>query len=389
MLFSRLDGGVPMYALIDGRIFTGEKVVYNRVVIIEDKKVKEVILSDELEEKYPEIEKKSINGNLVAPAYIDLQLNGCGGVLLNDDVSKKTLSIMNETNIKYGCTLFTPTLITCPDEKLLNALEKINEIDNLEELGVLGLHIEGPYIAKEKKGTHREDYIRVLSDEVIERIAKSKTAIVTLAPEEAKGEHIKLLSDNGVHVALGHTNATYEEVRKKEEYGVTLATHLYNGMSLFTHREPGAVGAVLNSKTLRAGIIADGFHCHYASIEIAHKLLGERLFLVTDAASPAGTDIKEFMFEGKRCFHKDGQLRNEEGNLAGSVLTMDQGVRNLVEHVGLPLEEALRMASLYPAKAVGIQDKYGMIKDGYFADLVVLDEKLELQEVIVKGEKRR
>ena len=265
----------------------------------------------------------------------------------------------------------------------------MDEIEDLEELGVLGLHIEGPYISEAKKGTHREDYIRVMSDEIIGKIAKSKTTILTLAPENAKPEHIKTLVEGGVRVALGHTNATYEEVQEKKPYGISMVTHLYNGMSLFTHREPGVVGAVLDSKDLYAGIIVDGFHCHYASIKIAKEALGERLYLVTDAASPAGTDMPEFMFEGKRCTHKDGQLRNEEGALAGSVLTMDQGVRNLVEHVGVSLEEALKMASLYPAKSVNIDDSYGRIRAGHFADLVILDEKIELVDVIVKGVSRR
>lgn len=378
-----------MYALVNGRIFTGEKTIFNRVIIIDGKKIKEIIKLEDLDVLYPNIEKKDINGNLIAPAFIDLQLNGCGGVLVNDNLSVETFKIMNETNIKYGCTLYTPTLITCEDKKIERALQVMEEIEDLENLGVLGLHIEGPYISKNKKGTHREDLIRVLSDEMIDKISKSKTAIFTLAPENAKPEHIKTLVDRGINVALGHTNATYEMVMKKKPYGITLATHLYNAMSSFTHREPGVIGAVLNSEDIRAGIIVDGFHCHYASVRIAKKMLGERLYLVTDAASPAGTDMTEFMFEGKRCFHKDGQLRNEEGSLAGSVLTMDQGVRNLVEHVGISLEEALRMASLYPAKAVNIDDRYGRIASGYTADLVILDEKIKLTDVIVKGKSRR
>ncbi|WP_028855254.1 N-acetylglucosamine-6-phosphate deacetylase [Psychrilyobacter atlanticus] len=378
-----------MYALVGGRVFTGEKTVFNRAIIIDEKKIKEIVKTEDLDTLYPNIEKKDIGGNLIAPAFIDLQLNGCGGVLVNDNLSAETFKIMNETNIKYGCTLYTPTLITCEDEKIESALQVMEDIEDIESLGVLGLHIEGPYISADKKGTHREDLIRVLSDKIIKKISKSKTTILTLAPENAKAEHIKTLVNGGINVALGHTNGTYEEVIEKKPYGITLATHLYNAMSSFTHREPGAIGAVLDSEDIRTGIIVDGFHCHYASIRIAKKLLGERLYLVTDAASPAGTDMPEFMFEGKRCFHKDGQLRNEEGNLAGSVLTMDQGVRNLVEHVGVSLEEALRMASLYPAKAVKIDDRYGRIAEGYTADLVILDEKLELTDVIVKGKSRR
>jgi len=378
-----------MYALINGRIFTGEKTIFNSAVVIDGKEIKEIVRLKDLENLYPNIEKKDVMGNLIAPAFIDLQLNGCGGVLLNEDVSINTFKVMNETNIRYGCTLYTPTLITCEDEKIERALQLMEEIEDLESLGVLGLHIEGPYISKEKKGTHREDLIRVLSDEIIEKISKSKTTIFTLAPENAKPEHIKMLKDGGINISLGHTNATYEEVMEKKKYGITLATHLYNGMSSFNHREPGVVGAIFDSKDIKAGIIVDGFHCHYASVKIAKELMKERLYLVTDAASPAGTDMTEFMFEGKRCFHRDGQLRNEEGSLAGSVLTMDCGVRNLVEHVGVSLEEALRMASLYPAKAVNIDDRYGRIASGYTADLVILDEKIELVDVIVKGISKR
>ncbi len=377
-----------MYALINGRIFDGEKLLYNSAIVIEGSKIKEVVKIEKLDVLYPEIEKLNVEGNLVAPGFIDLQLNGCGGVLLNEEVSKKTLEIMNETNLKYGCTSFTPTLITCSDEKIEKAIKIMDEIEDLDSIGVLGLHIEGPYISIEKKGTHREDLIRILSNEIVEKISNSKTCILTLAPENAKKSHIKLLKEKGINVALGHTNATYEEVMDKKQYGITLGTHLYNGMSSFSHREPGVVGAIFDSEDIRSGIIVDGFHCHYASVKIAHQIMGERLYLVTDAASPAGTSMTEFIFEGKKCFHKDGQLRNEEGNLAGSVLTMDQGVRNLIEHVGLSLEEALKMASLYPAKAINIHDRYGKIGENYFADLVILDEKLQVKNVVVKGDSK-
>lgn len=377
-----------MYALTNGRIFTGEKTFFNRSLIIEGQKIKEIIHKTDLKILYPNIEIKDVKGKLIAPAFIDLQLNGCGGVLVNNDISEKTFKIMNETNLKYGCTMYTPTLITCEDEKIERALKVMDEIEDLEDLGIIGLHIEGPYISKDKKGTHREDYIRTLSNEIIKKISNSKTTILTLAPENAKPEHIKTLVDGGVRVSMGHTNGTYEEISTKIPYGITMVTHLYNGMSSYNHRDPGAVGAVLNSKNLKAGIIVDGLHCHYESVKIAKKLLGERLFLVTDAAAPAGTDMKEFLFEGKRCFHNHGELRNEEGSLAGSVLTMIKGVQNLVEYVGESLEESLRMASLYPAKAIGIDNRYGRIKEGYMADLVILDEKIQLKGVIVKGQLR-
>jgi len=373
------------YALVNGRIFTGEKSIFGRAIVIEDKAIKEILKLEELDTKYPNIEKIDVKGNLISSGFIDLQLNGCGGVLVNDALNRDTLQKMHETNLKYGCTMYAPTLITCSDEKILNSLNYMEKLEGLEDLGVIGLHIEGPYIAKEKRGTHQEKHIRVLSDEIIDKISKSKTTIVTLAPENARVEHIEKLSKAGIKVSIGHTNATYNEVVEKIPHGISMATHLYNAMSSFTHREPGAVGAVLDSSNLTAGIIADGLHVHYSAIRVAHRALGERLFLVTDAASPAGTDIPEFYFEGKKVTHKNGELRNEEGALAGSVLTMIDGVKNLVEHVGLDVQEALKMASIYPAKAVNIDDRYGLVKEGYFADLVILDDKLDLVKTISKG----
>ncbi|MGL5662266.1 MAG: N-acetylglucosamine-6-phosphate deacetylase, partial [Cetobacterium sp.] len=188
-----------------------------------------------------------------------------------------------------------------------------------------------------------------------------------------------------IHVAVGHSNASYEQVKEKEGFGITLATHLYNGMSSFNHREPGVVGAVFDSD-IKAGVIADGFHCHYSAIKSAIKIMGERLYLVTDAVAPVGTDMEYFYFEGNKVFYKDGKCFGEDGTLGGSALTMDAGVRNLVKYCDITLEEAVRMATLYPAKAVNIDNEYGKLQPGCFADIVFLDKHLRLKKVIAKGE---
>ena len=372
-----------MYALINGEIYTGEGIVKNKAIIIDGNRVEALV--DEIPK---DIKVIDLQGKIVAPAFIDLQLNGCGGVLFNDEISLDTLRVMNETNIKTGTTSYLPTLITTTDENIEKALKLVEENENLEDMGVLGLHIEGPYISIPKKGIHNPDYIRVMSDEIIHKIAKfgSKvTKIMTIAPENAKVEHLKELKDSGINLSIGHTNATYEEALEKVEY-FKMATHLFNAMSSFTSREPGVIGAIFENKSLYTGIIVDGVHSHYGSVKIAKDILKEKLFLVTDAVAPVGTNMESFMFEGNKVLYKDGKCISPDGTLGGSALTMIEGVQNLVKHVRVSLEEALLMASTYPAKAIRVDDKYGYIKEGYIADLVVLDKELNISNMIVKGE---
>ena len=294
---------------------------------------------------------------------------------------------MNETNIKFGCTSFLPTLITSTDENIRKSLELIGGIEDPEKIGVLGLHLEGPNISVEKRGVHREDLVRVLDDSLVSDIARygeEITKIITIAPENARPEHIRKLADSGINVALGHTNATYEQVMEKKKYGIKLATHLYNAMSPLSHRNPGVVGAVLN-EDIMAGIIVDGLHVDYHAVQIAKKIMGERLFLVTDAVAPAGTSMESFMFEGKKVFHENGKCIDENGTLGGAALTMIDGVKNLVNHVELSLEEAVKMATLYPARAINVDDRYGLIKKGYIADLAIIDTNLNISKMVVKG----
>ena len=373
----------------NAKIFDGEKFTDKDAVVIEDKKIKKVANTSELsEEELTNHEVVDINGMILSPGFLDLQINGCGGVLFNDDISRKALEIMNETNKRFGCTSFLPTLITSPDEKIEKALDLIKEMQDKEEIGVLGLHIEGPYISVEKKGIHRPEYIRILSDEMIQKIADAGpevTKIITIAPEKAKVEHLKTLKNAGLNIAVGHTNATYEECMEKKEY-FNCATHLYNAMSPLESRNPGVIGFLFNNDTTNCGIIIDGFHMEYPSAEIAKKILKERLYLVTDAVSPAGTDnMTEFMFEGNRVLYENGRCYSPLGTLGGSALVMIDGVKNLVQHVHVSQEEALRMATSYPAKAISVNDRYGYIKEGYIADLTYFDDNYKVKGTVAKG----
>lgn len=377
-----------MKAIVNGELFIGNKFYTGKVLIIDGERIVDIIPQEELTTTYGNIETIDAENAYVTPGFIDLQLNGCGGVLFNDDISLETLDTMHKTNLKYGCTSFTPTLITTGDENIEKAIELVKGIENKGKYGVVGLHIEGPYISLQKKGIHNPKFIRKADEAMIDKMVeagKENVRIVTLAPENTDKKIISKLNAAGIHVAVGHSNATYEQVKEKEGFGITLATHLYNGMSSFNHREPGVVGAVFDSD-IKAGVIADGFHCHYSAIKSAIKVMGERLYLVTDAVSPVGTDMEYFYFEGNKVFYKDGKCFGEDGTLGGSALTMDAGVRNLVKYCDITLEEAVRMATLYPAKAVNIDNEYGKLQPGCFADIVFLDKHLRLKKVIAKGE---
>ena len=327
----------------NAKIFDGEKFIGENAVVLEGKFIKKIVDFSLIDKK--ELENQEVidvEGMILSPGFIDLQINGCGGVLFNDDISREALEIMNETNKRYGCTSFLPTLITSPDEKIEKAIELMKGMEDKEE-------------------------IRVLSDEMIEKIVKAGpevARIITIAPEKAKVEHLKKLRDAGINVAIGHTNATYKECVEKKEY-YNCGTHLYNAMRGLDSREPGVVGFLFNNDTTNCGIIVDGLHIDFASVEIAKKIMKDRLYLVTDAVSPAGTDnMTEFMFEGNRVLYRDGKCISPEGTLGGSSLVMIKGVQNLVEEVHISLEEALRMATSYPAEAVAIDERYGFIKEG-------------------------
>ncbi|UPR57362.1 N-acetylglucosamine-6-phosphate deacetylase [Vibrio sp. ED004] len=374
-----------MYALSNCKIYTGSDVLTDHAVIIENELIKKVCPISELPEG---IEVRDLDGANLSPGFIDLQLNGCGGVMLNDEITADTMQIMHKANLKSGCTSFLPTLITSSDEDMRAVITAAREYHNQYQNQSLGLHLEGPYLNVAKKGIHSVDHIRKSDNEMIELICENSDLVakVTLAPELNDPEHIERLQKAGVVVSIGHTNATYAEARQGFESGITFATHLFNAMTPMVGREPGVVGAIYDTPEVYAGIIADGFHVDYANIRIAHKIKGEKLVLVTDATAPAGADMEYFIFVGKKVYYRDGKCVDENGTLGGSALTMIEAVQNTVEHAGIALDEALRMATLYPATAIGVESKLGRIKKGMVANLAVFDRDFNVKATVVNGQ---
>ncbi|MCG7364980.1 N-acetylglucosamine-6-phosphate deacetylase [Pantoea tagorei] len=377
-----------MYALVNGRIYTGHEILDNHAVVIADGLIERVCPRDALP---ADIALRDVAGALIAPGFIDLQLNGCGGVQFNDDIdalSVETLEIMQRANEKSGCTSFLPTLITSSDELMKRAIDTMRAYKNKHQHQALGLHLEGPWLNKAKKGTHNPDLIRLPDPALVRYLCDNADVItkVTLAPENAGDAVIRQLTQAGIIVSAGHSSATYEEAKAGFRAGVTFATHLYNAMPAFAGREPGLIGALFDSPDVYCGIIADGLHVHYANVRNAKRIKGNKLVLVTDATAPAGAEIDKFIFAGKTIYYRNGLCVDENGTLSGSAITMIESVRNAVEHVGIALDEALRMATLYPAQAMGVEKQLGTVEAGKVANLTVFTRDFNITKTFVNGD---
>lgn len=376
-----------MFALTQCRIFTGHDVLDDHAVVIADGLIERVCPLAELPAG---IETRDLGGAILAPGFIDVQLNGCGGVQFNDSleaISETTLEIMQHANEKSGCTSYLPTLITCSDEYMKHGINVMRAYLKNHPNQALGLHLEGPYLSQEKKGTHNPAFIRKPTSEMIDHLCANADVIskVTLAPEMVEPHFIKQLSDAGIVVSAGHSNATYDQARVGFAAGITFATHLYNAMPTISGREPGLMGAIFDTPEVYTGVIADGHHVAWASIRNAKRAKGDKLVLVTDATAPAGANIDQFIFAGKTIYYRDGLCVDENGTLSGSALTMIEAVQNSVEHVGIALDEALRMATLYPARAIGVEQHLGTIEAGKVANLTAFTRDYQITKTLVNG----
>jgi N-acetylglucosamine-6-phosphate deacetylase len=372
------------YALINGLVYTGHQVLRDHAIIIDEEKIVDLVPNSALSNQLKTI---NVAGANISPGFIDLQLNGCGGVMFNNDISVDTLRTMHQANLRSGCCQFLPTLITSSDDDITTAINMVRRYQQQYPNQIPGLHLEGPYISMARKGIHNADYIRPIDQDMLELLIKNNDVIakVTLAPENNDAA-IKALSDAGIIVSLGHTDCRFSQAKHAFNRGATFATHLFNAMSQWSGREPGLVGAVFDTPSVYAGIIADGHHVDYASIRISHKIMANRLILVTDATAPAGSEIDSFIFVGKKVYYKDGKCVDDNGTLGGSALTMIEAVRNCVEHVGIPLDEALRMATLYPASAIGIETAFSTIEVGKYANLAIFDNHYNVLATVVNGQ---
>ncbi|HET8727380.1 MAG TPA: N-acetylglucosamine-6-phosphate deacetylase [Alphaproteobacteria bacterium] len=375
-----------MLALTGGRVFTGDRILHDRAVLIDNGRITDLVPENAVPMA---ITRRPLHGGLLAPGFIDVQVNGGGGVLLNDAPTVETVGRIAAAHRRFGTTGLLPTLITDVPERMPKAISAVRDAIAAGMPGVLGIHLEGPFLNVARKGVHEPDKIRPATDaevDILTSLGVGRT-VVTLAPELAPAGFIAKLAAAGVRVCAGHTAATYDETMAGLREGVTGFTHLFNAMSPFGSREPGAVGAALDDPGSWCGLIVDGHHVHPASLRvaIAAKARG-RMMLVTDAMSPVGSDDPSFHLRGETVTVRDGVCATADGTLAGSALDMASAVRNTVHMLGIDLTEALRMASLYPAAFLGLDRELGRIAAGFRADLVLLDEALAVEATWIAGE---
>ena len=304
---------------------------------------------------------------LIIPALIDLQLYGAGGKLLSEFPEKDTIEKIYQFCIEGGAGFFQPTIASQSMDIIYASINAVKAYKAGGGKGCIGLHLEGPWIHSSKKGAHDVSVIRVPSMEEVESIlayGKDLISMITLAPEICTPAIIKTIQDAGIIVSAGHTNANYETAMQFFDDGIPIATHLFNAMSSFQHRAPGVVGALFDHPTAMSSIIADGYHVDYAAIRVAKKIMGDRLFCITDAVTETSTGLYQHTLVGDKY--------ESAGTLSGSALTQLKSIQNLVEHVGIPLGEAIRMCSLYPAKVMQNKNISGTIAINKKANLLCL-----------------
>jgi len=375
-------------AYTGARIFDGETWWDRSALVVNDGKIENIIAAD----SPTDAQRVSLGGGIVAPGFIDLQVNGGGGGQFNLEPTVRTIETICNAFAQFGTTACLPTAITDTREKIAAAIAAGIEAAEQGVRGFLGLHLEGPHLSLARKGAHDPAMIRPMDEaDLLALVAarqKLPNLISTVAAETVTPNQITRLAEAGLIVSIGHSDAGYAQVKAAVEAGATMVTHLFNAQSQIANRDPGVVGAALDLGAVWAGLIADGIHVEAASIGIAlrAKRGPGRIFLVTDAMSPTGTDATEFDLTGRIVYRRNGALRLADGTLAGADLTMIDAVTFVHRTLGLPLEEALRMASLYPAQAIGVSAERGTLKPGSRADLVHLSDDLKLRHTIIGGE---
>ncbi|MET3647465.1 N-acetylglucosamine-6-phosphate deacetylase [Phyllobacterium ifriqiyense] len=378
-----------VYAITGAVIFDGENWHENAALVVEHGTVKSIEATSALT---ADIRRVEMNGGKLVPGFIDVQVNGGGGVLLNDGPSIDAIRTICDAHFAFGTTALLPTLITDTPETTAAAIAASKAAAQDKVAGFIGLHLEGPHLSVSHKGTHDPKLIRPMDDAdliaIIEAVQEIPVLLTTVAPETVPPEKIKAMVDAGVIVSLGHSGASYEMAIAAREAGASMVTHLFNAMSQLGHRSPGVVGATLQSGELSAGLIADGFHVDKASMSIAlrAKQGPAKIFLVTDAMSTIGTDITSFTLNGRTITRAGGRLTLEDGTLAGADLDMISAVRFVHQQLGLTLDESLRMASLYPAQSIRIDHTHGRLLPGYEANIVHLTENLDVDHVWIGGD---
>ena len=373
-------------ALAGARIFDGENFIDDHAVVIEGARITGIVRRANLDRAH---DVRDLGGGLLAPGFIDVQLNGVGGALLNDDPGVETVRRIAQSHRRFGTVGMLPTVITDAPSVLAMAIAAVREARTQGIPGILGIPIEGPFLDLERKGAHASRFIREMTETDVNQItaADCGAIMLTLAPNKVKPHLIRMLTDRGVLVSLGHAEAAIAEAQAALECGARAFTHLYNAMSQINGREPGMVGAALCDRDSFIGVIADGYHVHDAALKIAFAAKPhDRIMLITDAMAAAAGGPDRFALQGRLVLRENGRLQLEDGTLAGSNLTMDEAVRYCIHVLGLELADTLRMASLIPAAFLRRENELGRIAPGYLASLVHLSDDLAVLETWIEGQ---
>lgn len=370
-------------ALANARVLSAQGWREDAAVIVEEGRILELATRIP-----PNAEVHDLSGRFLLPGFIDCQVNGGGGVLFNDQPTAAGIRAIGAAHRRFGTTGFLPTLISDTTDKMRAAIGAVDAAIAEGVPGVLGIHLEGPFLSRARKGVHAEKYLHAPDASEL-RLAESLhrgVTLLTLAPECVSTDEIRQLAQAGVIVSAGHSNADYAMVRSALDAGVRGFTHLYNAMSPLTSRAPGVVGAALDDSDSWCGVIVDGHHVDAASLRVALRAKPRgKLFLVTDAMPPVGAADPSYVLNGETIIARDGICQTASGTLAGSALNMIDAVRNTIDMLGVPLDEATRMASTYPADFLGLGATHGRIEAGHRADFTVTDQDLRVTETWIDG----
>ena len=374
--------------LTNGTVFTGSEVLDSGTVVVEDGLVVDVL--GERVRASGTLRTVNLRGRYLLPGFIDIQVNGGGGLLFNDAPTVETLRTIGYAHARFGTTSFLPTLISDSYAVMLKAVDAVRRARQQRVPGVLGIHLEGPFLNPRKRGAHDAAKLRTLDEEgmdILMSLGTDGVTLVTLAPEMTTPAMIERLHKSGVIVFAGHSAADYQQSREAISAGVSGFTHLFNAMTAMTSRAPGMVGAALESADSMFSVIADGHHVHPASLCVTLSANRRRkAVLITDSMPTVGSAKTWFELNGERIELHDGVLRNSRGSLAGAHLTMLDAACNVIRMTGLNKWEAVKMASCNPARAIGLANRRGYIYPGYSADFVELDENMMLHRTWVAGE---
>jgi N-acetylglucosamine-6-phosphate deacetylase len=373
-------------ALTNGRVLTGDKLVSGQTVLLSEGRIEAVVAPADA--RCSGAVATDLGGQILLPGFIDVQVNGGGGALFNEEPDSETIRTIGEAHRRFGTTGFLPTLISDDLDSIGRAIGAVQESLDAGTPGVLGIHIEGPFLNWARRGVHDAKHLRLLDTSLVSllcRLRAGKT-VLTLAPEMTTPDMIAQLAAGGVLVSAGHSNASFAETTASIARGLRGFTHLFNAMAPLAPRAPGIIGAALYDDATWCGIIVDGHHVDPVMLKLALRCKRhDRFMLVTDAMPAVGSAETTFVLQGRTIRVVDGVCRDENGTLAGTALDMASAVRNAIIMLDLDIAAAARMASEYPAEFLGLGDELGRIAPGYRANLVLVDEDIRVRQTWIEG----